>query len=124
MVVEGLVALNAPGYAGAPTPVTTGEMTRVIDGTTLPVTKLPDVLPNVEWVGNFLAFTETPLREAAADIARRYDVRITIADGGLGSRTVTAWFADRRLDEVLRVVCAATLAMCTSQDGVVTMTPQ
>jgi transmembrane sensor len=113
VVIEGRVALFTPGSDRV---VAGGEMTRVAGGNALPVTKVPDAARLVNWVGNFLAFQDTPLREVAAEIERRFGTRIRIPDPALGDRTITAWFADRTVAEVLRIVCAAALAECVT-DG-------
>jgi len=118
IVIDGQVKLSAPGSERA---VRRGEMTRVLDGTALPIVQLPDLRPVVDWVGNFLAFQSTPLREAVREIAQRYGVRIEIQDSALAERTVTAWFADRSVEEVMRIVCAASLAECGDRRGVMTM---
>jgi len=117
-LLEGRVVVSTPGRELALEP---GQATRVVDGTPLPVGRIPDRDRLLDWAGNFLAFQETPLREAALEIERRYDVRMPISDSTLANRTVTAWFADRTLDEVLRIVCAATVTECTVTQGVVTV---
>ena len=118
IVIDGQVALST---SNTETAVGRGEMTRVLDGTPMPVVKLADVGPLVSWIGNFLAFRSTPLREVAVEIGARFGIRVVLADSALRDRTVTAWFTDQSLDDVLRVVCAASLAVCTTRGGTVTM---
>jgi len=119
-LLEGRVVLSTPGSELTLKP---GQATRVVDGTALPVGRIPDRDRLLDWAGNFLAFQETPLGEAALEIERLYNVRISITDSALSNRTVTATFADRTLDEVLRIVCAATLAQCSVKSGNVTVRP-
>jgi ferric-dicitrate binding protein FerR (iron transport regulator) len=88
----------------------------------MPITRIPDGDRLLNWAGNFLAFQQTPLSDVAVELERHFDVRIAITDSALANRTVTAWFADRSLQEVLRIVCAATLAECTAGPGGVIMT--
>jgi transmembrane sensor len=119
-LLEGHVLLTTPGREVA---LKAGQATRVVDGTPLPVGRIPDGDRLLAWAGNFLAFQQTPLSEVALEIERRYDVHIVVTDSSLANRTVTAWFADRTLDEVLRIVCAATLAECAVKAGNVTVRP-
>ena len=67
-LLEGRVVLSTPGRELALAP---GQATRVVDGTPLPVSRIPDRDRLLEWAGNFLAFQETPLGEAALEIERR-----------------------------------------------------
>jgi transmembrane sensor len=120
VVLEGRVVLSTPGREVT---VRAGEMVRVVDGTTLPVSAVPDAHRLVTWVGNFLAFQETPLKDAAVEIGSRYGVEIAIADSTLAERAVTAWFADRTLNEVLRILSAATLAEWSIEGSIVTLRP-
>jgi ferric-dicitrate binding protein FerR (iron transport regulator) len=110
IVIEGRVAVaNQDGR----TEVAAGEMSRVLDGKRLPTVPIPNAAPYVEWVGDFLAFQSTPLSEVAMEIERKYRVRVEIGDSMLAGRTITAWFTDRPLADVLRVVCLAAAAHCT-----------
>jgi transmembrane sensor len=121
VVVEGRVLLSAHGAVSA---VSAGELGRVREGVPAPVVELPRTLPRLDWLGNFLAFESTPVREAANDIAREFGVRVVIADSALGERTVTGWFAGSTLKDVLDVVCVVANAQCTESSGVVTMRPR
>jgi len=119
VVVEGRVALSARGEQ---TVVQKGELGRVLDGVTVPAVKVPDADTTIDWVGNFVAFQSTPLRDVVAEIMRRYAVRIEIADSAVSGRTVSGWFAERSHEAILRVICTAVLAEClTQRDGSVVM---
>ena len=117
-LLEGRVVLSTPGNEVVLQP---GQAMRVVDGTTLPVRPIPDVERLMRWAGNFLAFQETPLKDAVLEIEQHYHARVQVVDSVLANRTVTAWFADRTAEEVLRIVCAATLAECSFRPGLVTM---
>lgn len=120
IVVEGSVQLSA---GGRQVEVAAGEMSRVLGGTLVPTVSIPDIFSLVDWVGNFLAFQATPLAQAALEIEREYGVRVVITDDELARRTVTGWFSDKTLEEVLRIVCAIAAAQCTTDGNVVTVAP-
>jgi len=119
-VIEGLVAVSARGLR---TEVPAGEMRRVVGGATLPAVKVPEGTGVGDWVGDFLAFQDTPLKDAAADIERLYDVRIEIEDPALSRQTITAWFSDQPLEQVMTIFCMVAQATCTTnpEDGVITV---
>lgn len=118
IVVEGAVSVDA-AEAGTAT-VTAGHLSRVVAGRLLPTTPMPDLLAETRWVGRFLAFQNTPLRDAALEIERVYSVKVVV-DSAIADQTVTTWLADRELAEVVRIVCAASLARCSVARGVVTI---
>lgn len=120
IMIEGRVAVTA---GGREVEVAAGELTRVLSGTLVPAERVPDAMAMVDWTGRFLAFQATPLRQAALEIARAYRVRIEVTDSALAERTVTTWFADRSLEEVLRIVCGVVVAECSQRDDLVTMKP-
>jgi|CeladaMinimDraft_18_1061708.scaffolds.fasta_scaffold00222_9 transmembrane sensor len=53
------------------------------------------------WTERRLVFTDTPLREIAAELQRWYDVDITISEEALGHRRLSAAFGHEPLDAVL-----------------------
>jgi ferric-dicitrate binding protein FerR (iron transport regulator) len=122
LVVEGVVEVRDEVSARAR--VEAGELYTVMDGRELPAASVPDALPLMGWAGNFMAFQSTPLADAVLEIERQYGVRIEILDPVLATRMITAWFTDRPLEEVLRVVCLAVAAQCKSVDGVILMNEQ
>jgi transmembrane sensor len=113
VVVEGQVALSAEGKR---VEVNAGEMSQVVRGSSVSITKVPDVLPLLDWRNGFLAFQATPLRDAAREIERQYDVQVLIADSLLARQTISVWFVDRSVTEVMRIVCMVVNARC-STDG-------
>jgi ferric-dicitrate binding protein FerR (iron transport regulator) len=63
-----------------------------------------DVSRYFGWTQGGLAFEDTPLRQAVRELARTYDLTITIADSALAGKLVTASFTNEPLDEVLDAV--------------------
>lgn len=119
VVVEGKVALSAS--RGGEAHVARGEEVRVVEGQLLPTVQLAEAREVTRWVGRFLAFQGAPLSEVAHEIEQAYGVTVTIADTTLSQQTVTNWFSDRPLDEVVRVVCAVVAAECEVQGNAVRM---
>lgn len=120
IVVEGRVVLSAGGRQAV---VGAGEVGRIVGATLVPTVRIPDIFTMIDWVGNFLAFQATPLGQVADEIERAYDVQVEITDDSLSERTVTGWFSDKTLDEVLRIVCTVAVARCTTEGDVVTIEP-
>lgn len=119
VVVEGKVAMTAA--RGGATNVTRGQRVRIVEGQLLPTETVKELLDETRWVGRFLSFRDTPLTEVAHEIARAYGVKVTIADSTLASHTVTDWFSDRSLDDVVHVVCAIVAAECSVKDNEVVL---
>lgn len=119
VVVEGKVAIAAA--RGGETRATRGQRVRVIEGELLPIEVVAEPLEETRWVGRFLAFRDTPLPEVARQIERAYGVKVTLADSTLASHTITNWFSDRTLDEVMNVVCAIVATECAVQSNEVVM---
>lgn len=121
VVVEGRVALAGRGGRAE---VRAGEMRRIVAGTALPAVEIPDIASTVNWLGDFLAFQETPLGDAAREIERLYATRIEITDSALAAQTITTWFADQPLDQVMTIFCMVAEARCTQRDGRITVEPE
>ena len=99
-------------------------MSGIRNGRPLPVVSVGSMRPLVGWTGKFLAFQETPLRDVAADVHALYGAFIRFVDTSLADRTVTAWFSDRSIDEVMQVVCMVAIVTCTEVDGEFRVSPQ
>ena len=84
---------------------------------------LTDAQPLLHWLGDFLVFQSTPMREVARELERRFDVTVRVADGAVAERTVTAWFSDESLEDILLIVCRAADATCGVRDTTVTIEP-
>jgi ferric-dicitrate binding protein FerR (iron transport regulator) len=70
------------------------------------------------WMGNFVAFESTPLRVVAAELERRFGMRVRIVDSVVAERTVTSWSTDRTAPEIVAAICAALNVSCTVTDSV------
>jgi transmembrane sensor len=117
-VVEGRVELDTPVNT---VEVSAGEESGVRNGAATPPTPLTAADVALDWVGEFLVFQSTPLRDAAADIERLYGVRVLVGDSTLSDATVTAAFTDQPVKEVVDVVCVVLNAACTWDRDVVTI---
>ena len=119
VVVEGRVALTA-GTGNVE--VRGGEQSGVHDHQTLPATPVANADRMEQWVGKFLVFQSTPVRDAAREIEKMYGVRVTTGDSVLARRTVTATFTDQTAAQVLDVICSVVNAKCETRPGEVVMT--
>ena len=117
-VIEGRVALDAFENS---VEVGAGEQSGVRHGTALAPRPIDDHAAKTEWLGRFIVFQATPLRDAVLEIERVYGVQVVIADSGLAGTTVSASFTDRPADAIVDVLCAVVNARCTTLNGVVTM---
>jgi len=70
-----------------------------------------------QWVGKFLVFQSTPVRDAAREVERMYGVRVVVADSVISKRTVTATFTDQTATQVLDVICSVVNAQCETKPG-------
>ena len=118
LVVSGRVAL-----AGSRNQVEVhgGEVSGVRQGTVAEPTRLPDAAKMNEWVGKFLAFQSTPMREVAREIQETYGIRIVIEDSVIANRTVIGTFTDRDSRDVIDMVCSVVNAQCVNRPGEVVM---
>jgi transmembrane sensor len=117
LVVEGRVALSTGRHR---VEVSAGEVSGVRDSATITPTRVADANRMEKWVGKFLVFQATPMRDAARQIERMYRVRIT-TDSTIASRTVTATFTDQTAEQVLDVVCSVMHAQCVQRGGELVM---
>jgi ferric-dicitrate binding protein FerR (iron transport regulator) len=118
VVVEGRVTLSAGTQT---TQVVAGQVGQVIGGAVVPAVSVHEVKRMVAWVGNFLAFQTTPLREVASELERRYRIRVSIPDSIIAQRTVTTWLDDQTLDEAIALICIIADTKCSVSDGTLTI---
>jgi transmembrane sensor len=119
-VVEGRVSLAA---AEQTVEVGAGEAGGVRGGALIQPEPIRDVAAGTPaWLGNFLAFQSTPLRDAVREIERAFDVRVILGDSALAGATLTVSFTDRPAADVMGVVCAVLAAECSWSGSAVTMT--
>jgi ferric-dicitrate binding protein FerR (iron transport regulator) len=119
VVVSGRVGLAAGANS---VEVRGGEQSGVRNGTALAPAPVPRPETMEEWVGKFLAFRDTPVREAAREIAETYGLRVVIGDSVVANRTVSGTFTDREAKHVLDAVCLAVNARCEARSGEVVIT--
>lgn len=102
VVIEGRVAVRDGHHE---VEVGGGEMTVVGPG--LPPGVMPVENPReaVRWVGRVLLFQDTPLAQAAREVADLYGLRVVIEDSVISSHLVTATFADQPADQVVGTIC-------------------
>lgn len=117
VVVEGTVELSAERRR---IEVAAGEMSMVSNDEVFEPVKV-DVRPLVAWVGRFIAFQGTPLRDVALELEREYDARVVLADSSLAELTITGAYIDRNFEEVMVLVCGVLGARCSVQDGIATI---
>lgn len=77
----------------------------------------------LEWVGNFLAFENTPLSQVAQEMSTLYGVPVHILDASLARETVRGVFVNEAIEDVLGVLCRALSAHCSVADTGVTIGP-
>ena len=118
VVVEGRVALTAGTNR---VEVAGGEQSGVRNQQTLAPTPVADASTMEQWVGKFLVFQSTPLRDAAREIERVYGARVSVADSVLARQTVQATFVDKPLAQLVDEVCTLVNARCETRGNEVVM---
>ncbi|MCP4251092.1 MAG: hypothetical protein GY778_28985, partial [bacterium] len=109
VVVEGRVGLSA---AGRSVEAQAGELSLITGGA--PSQPEPvDVWALLDWSQGLLIFQATPLQQALEEVATRFGRRAVIEDSTAAQRTVTAWFEDEPLQEVVTTICQVVGARCT-----------
>jgi transmembrane sensor len=108
LVVEGRVALSARNIVE----VRGGEASSVRQGLALAPTRVADPEQMERWVGRFLVFQSTPMRDVAKEVDAMYGVRLVPVDSAMARRTLTATFIDRSADQVIEVICSVVSARC------------
>lgn len=119
-----LVVSGRVGLAGSTNEleVHAGESSGVRNGTVAEPKRLSNAETMGEWVGKFLAFQSTPMREVAREIEETYGVRIVAEDSAIATRTVTGTFVDRDARYVIDAVCLVVNAQCVNRGGEIAMT--
>jgi len=114
-VAEGTVRL---GSSGRSIDVSTNQVARAESGQAPEVDQVPNVYQVIDWLGAFLAFESTPMRDVAEELRVRFGLQIEIVDAELADRTVTGWFADQTPEEIMGGICRAVAASCSVENGV------
>jgi transmembrane sensor len=118
VVVEGRVALT---HGTDRVEVRGGEQSGVRDQQTLKPTPVADAGKLEQWVGKFLVFQTTPLRDAAREIERVYGTRVVITDSLLARQTLQVTFTDKPLGALIDEVCLLVHARCETRPNEVVM---
>jgi transmembrane sensor len=109
VVAHGKVALGAATSGAVRGAVLTpGQLGRLAKGDASTAVENVDVAAYLGWTDGRLAFEETPLPEALAQLARWYDADFRLADPSLAAHRITATFGEESLGEVLAVLGPAT----------------
>jgi ferric-dicitrate binding protein FerR (iron transport regulator) len=93
----------------------------VRDQQTLTPTPVANAGQLEQWVGKFLVFQSTPLRDAAREIERAYNTRVVISDSLLARQTLQVTFTDKPLPELIDDVCLLVHARCETRPNEVVM---
>ncbi len=112
-VVQGRVAVSAADSAVEVGPQQVALMEAGAPPTIVQAERIDTV---TSWVGNFLIFQATPLREALREIEIRYGVKIQLIDPDVTNDRVSAWFTDRDFDHVITTICRILSAKCEIGD--------
>lgn len=110
LVVEGRVNVVVPG--GESADVSANQAARLGPAGRLSVTTVDRAYQRLDWPGGMLVFQSTPLLEVVAEVGSHFGVTIELADPALTRRTLTAWFGDEPLDEVVEAMCLLVEAEC------------
>jgi len=121
LVVQGLVRVSS---AGAAVEIGPGGMASSASGSPPSAITVSDPEGELTWMGRTLVFRATPLSAAVAEIERRYDVDVEVADPTLASMEVTATFSGQPLDGVVLVLCQILNAECEMGGGQVRFEPR
>ncbi len=109
VVVEGRVGLTA---AGQNVEARAGELSRITGGGPSEPEAV-DVWELLDWPQGLLIFQATPLQQALKEVAALFDTPVVIRDSTLASRSVTAWFENESVEEVVTTICQVVGARCT-----------
>jgi transmembrane sensor len=110
VVVDGRVELSAGTRR---VEVTGGEVSHAERGDVAPAIAVSNVYSRLGWMSGAMLFNATPLARVADELEHRFGVRVEV-DSSLREHTVTAVFNDRRLPDVIDVVCRVVDANCTT----------
>ena len=117
LVVEGRVAVTAMN--GRAAEVSRGQVARLRANGDFSVETVENVYDLLDWPGGILIFQSTPLPWVLEEVSAYFGVTIALDDPALTTRTLTAWFGDETLDEVVESICLLVQAECDiDADGV------
>ena len=114
-VVEGHVAVTSSG--GRSADVRKDQIVRLGDDGAFTVVTVENAYALLDWPDGVLIFQSTPLLQVTEEVGARFGVTIELTDPALTRRTLTAWFADETMEEVIDSICLLVGAECESVDG-------
>lgn len=88
------------GAGGCGAQMHAGDVATVVNGN-VAVEHDISVASLTGWMQGRLAFDNTPMPEVMRELARTFDLRITLADSGLTTQRITGLFDNESVDEVL-----------------------
>ncbi len=109
IVKEGRVSFVA---TQSPTPaatiLTAGEMGQYnLKSQEIEFRKVADLTNYLSWIDGYLKYEETPMREVAADLERRYNVEVIFEDAQIENMVLTANLKSRSIRNVLDVIAVS-----------------
>jgi transmembrane sensor len=110
VVVEGRVRLAA---SGAEVEVGKGAVSHIVDGAAPTAPEVANVWDLLDWPEGLLMFQATPFAQVAEEVSVYFDVPFAVEDSVLAQRSVTAWFGNEPLEDVVSTVCRVVGAQCT-----------
>lgn len=110
VVVEGQVDLSS---GRRHVEARAGQLSRISPGSAPSEPEAVDVWDLLDWPQGLLIFQATPLRDALQEVSAAFGTPIIIIDSTLIRRSVTAWFENESLDEVVGTLCQVVGARCT-----------
>lgn len=114
LVVEGSVRVVT---AMEEAEVREGEMSRTNELGVVSKVRVAALEPHLDWMGSVLVFQDTPLHRALREVARAYDIEVTLENQAFSDLLVTASFTDRELPEVLVTLCEILAMGCVLSHG-------
>ena len=72
-----------------------------------------DVWDLLDWSGGLLIFQRTPLARVMEEVSAHFGIAVNLHDSIVAERTVTAWFEEETVEEVVGTVCQVVGAVCT-----------
>lgn len=104
VVKEGRVVFGSHQRDDESSELVKNQMAVLSDADQLIINKVADLERYIGWTEGRLVFEDTPLKEVAKKLERRYDIECTIEERALQNRTVTATFEDETMTEVLKII--------------------
>ena len=110
IVAEGRVAVTSTD--GRAAEVSRGQVARLGTNGDFSVETVENVYDLLDWPGGILLFQSTLLPQVMEEVSSHFGVTVRLDDPALTRRTVTAWFGDETLDEVVESICLLVQAEC------------